>query len=194
LFSLQIAAYSETPVSLQPPRALLCGELSETGILTADEIGGAQFDMAQVQAAADRTPNLRRTRTRRPSLVEVRRPRLPSAARRHLAVGQDKVSSPKHLLASQINRLLDQQQLGQLAAAERLGISQSKVSAIRNYKLHGISLGSLMEVLVALDQLVTIVVRSREAHHHKGRYRLFYERFELVSVVVLSYGRVYVAR
>lgn len=76
-------------------------------------------------------------------------------------------ASPKHRLASQINRLLDQQHLSQLAAAERLGISQSKISAIRNYKLHGISLGRLMEALVALDQRVTIVVRPRAAHSHE---------------------------
>jgi predicted XRE-type DNA-binding protein len=76
---------------------------------------------------------------------------------------EDQRTSPKHLLASQVNRILDDHELSQLAAAERLGISQSKISAIRNYKLHGISLGRLMQALVALDQRVTIVVRSRAA-------------------------------
>ena len=53
--------------------------------------------------------------------------------------------------------------MSQIAAAERLGISQSKVSAIRNYKLHGISLERLLQALVALDQRVAIVVKPRGA-------------------------------
>jgi predicted XRE-type DNA-binding protein len=53
--------------------------------------------------------------------------------------------------------------MSQIAAAERLGISQSKVSAIRNYKLHGISLERLLQALVALDQRVAIVVEPRGA-------------------------------
>jgi predicted XRE-type DNA-binding protein len=72
------------------------------------------------------------------------------------------------LLASEVNRLLDEHKLSQLAAAERLGISQPKVSAIRNYKLHGISLGRLMQALVALDQRVTIVVGPRTATPTEG--------------------------
>lgn len=119
--------------------------------------------MAQIHAPTDRAPAQRRTRVRRTSLVEFSPSRPLSAAHRNLGVSQKRPSSPKHRLAFQINRLLDKQQLSQLAAAERLGISQSKVSAIRNYKLHGISLGRLMEALVALDQRVTIVVRPRAA-------------------------------
>ena len=71
-------------------------------------------------------------------------------------------SSPKYLLAKQINRLLDEQGLGQLAAAKRLGIPQPKVSAIRNLKLHGISVGRLITALVALDQRVTIHIGPRD--------------------------------
>jgi predicted XRE-type DNA-binding protein len=70
-------------------------------------------------------------------------------------------SSPKHSLAAQINRLLDAQHMNQIVAAERMGISQSKISAIRNYKLHGISLERLLQALVALDQRVAIVVKPR---------------------------------
>jgi predicted XRE-type DNA-binding protein len=98
---------------------------------------------------------LGRTRTRR--ALSLRRATSPRPLRSRRAGSR----SPKYKLASQINCLLDEKRLSQLAAAERLGISQSKVSAIRNYKLQGISLGRLMEVLVALDQVVTIVVRSR---------------------------------
>jgi predicted XRE-type DNA-binding protein len=67
--------------------------------------------------------------------------------------------STKTTLASKINHLIDEQGFSQTIAAERLGIPQSKVSAIRNYRLHGISLERLMQVLVALDQRVEIVVR-----------------------------------
>jgi predicted XRE-type DNA-binding protein len=118
--------------------------------------------MAQVQTYPSRTPDLRRTHARgTASLVGFpsSRPERPTQRVR----GDVHRSSPKHLLASQVNRLLDERKLSQLAAAERLSISQSKVSAIRNYKLHGISLGRLMQALVALDQRVTIVVRPRAA-------------------------------
>jgi predicted XRE-type DNA-binding protein len=111
--------------------------------------------MAQVQTPALRTPS---RRLRRPPADQV--PRVTSK----VPLTPDHASSPKHRLASQINRLLDEQKLSQLAASKRLGISQPKISAIRNYKLHGISLGRLMETLVALDQRVTIVIRPRTAH------------------------------
>lgn len=67
--------------------------------------------------------------------------------------------SARATLAVKVNRLLDKQGLSQTSAAQRLGIPQSKVSAIRNYKLHGISLERLMQALIALDQRVEIVVR-----------------------------------
>ncbi len=124
--------------------------------------------MAQIHATTDRGLPQRRTRVRRASLVEFPLSRPVVAAHRHLGVSQKRAASPKHRLAFQINRLLDEQRLSQLVAAERLGISQSKVSAIRNYKLHGISLGRLMEALVALDQRVTIVVRPRAAPYKEA--------------------------
>lgn len=120
--------------------------------------------MAQVHATADRAPNRRGTRAHPTYVVD--RPRLRSGRVAHTSMAADEnrgTPPAKHRLASQINHLLDGQQLGQLAAAKRLGISQSKVSAIRNYKLHGISLERLMQILVALDQRVTIVVRPRAA-------------------------------
>lgn len=120
--------------------------------------------MAQVQASPSRTPDLRRTHARgAASLVGFPSSRPERATQRGFVRGDVHRSSPKHLLASQVNRLLDERKLSQLAAAECLSISQSKVSAIRNYKLHGISLGRLMQALVALDQRVTIVVRPRAA-------------------------------
>lgn len=76
------------------------------------------------------------------------------------SVGLDMVNehSTKATLARKVNGLLDEEGLSQNAAALRLGMPQSKVSAIRNYKLHGISLERLMQALIALNQRVEIVV------------------------------------
>jgi len=115
--------------------------------------------MAQVHATTRRASTLRRTRARQASSAIAT-----SARAVHSGVsGDERGDSPKYLLASQVNRLLDEQNLSQLIAAQRLGIPQSKVSAIRNYKLHGISLGRLLQALVALDQRVSIVVGPRTA-------------------------------
>lgn len=67
--------------------------------------------------------------------------------------------SAKVTLASKLNELLDANGLSQSAAAQLLGMPQPKVSAIRNYKLRGISLERLMQALLALNQQVEIVVK-----------------------------------
>lgn len=67
--------------------------------------------------------------------------------------------SAKVTLASKLNELLDASGLSQSAAAQLLGMPQPKVSAIRNYKLRGISLERLMQALLALNQQVEIVVK-----------------------------------
>ena len=64
----------------------------------------------------------------------------------------------KAILAKKINDILARRGIGQVEAGARLGMSQPKVSAIRNYKLRGISLERLMQALTALDQHVEIVV------------------------------------
>lgn len=72
--------------------------------------------------------------------------------------------SAKVNLASKLNELLDANGLSQSAAAQLLGMPQPKVSAIRNYKLRGMSLERLMQALLALNQQVEIVVKpSRKA-------------------------------
>ena len=68
-------------------------------------------------------------------------------------------SSVKVTLAFKLNELLDENGLNQSAAAQLLGMPQPKVSAIRNYKLRGISLQRLMEALQALNQQVEIIVK-----------------------------------
>jgi len=65
----------------------------------------------------------------------------------------------KTILAKKINDIVESRGLTQLDAAELLGMPQPKVSAIRNYKLRGISLERLMQALTALGQHVLIVVR-----------------------------------
>ena len=62
-------------------------------------------------------------------------------------------------LAMKLNALLEAKQLTQAKAAEILGMPQAKISAIRNYKLQGISLARLMHALTVLGQSVDIVVR-----------------------------------
>lgn len=69
--------------------------------------------------------------------------------------------SAKAVLALRLNEILDQRSLTQAAAARLLGMTQPKISALRNYKLRGISLERLMLGLVALDHSIDIVVRPR---------------------------------
>ena|SRR2546428_5429771 len=67
--------------------------------------------------------------------------------------------SAKTLLAMKLNAVLDARNLTQARAAKMLGMPQPKVSAIRNYKLRGVSLERLMQALMVLGQHVRIVVR-----------------------------------
>lgn len=59
-----------------------------------------------------------------------------------------------------INRALDSRRLTQVAAAKVLGISQPKVSALRNYKLDGFSVERLMGYLTSLGSDIEIRVRA----------------------------------
>ena len=64
----------------------------------------------------------------------------------------------KTILAKKVNDILKKRGLTQVDATKLLGMPQPKVSAIRNYKLRGISLERLMQALTALGQHVEIVV------------------------------------
>jgi predicted XRE-type DNA-binding protein len=66
--------------------------------------------------------------------------------------------SAKAMLAMKINALLEARGLSQSKAARILAMPQPKVSAIRNYKLQGISLARLMQALTVLGQDVRITV------------------------------------
>ena len=82
-------------------------------------------------------------------------------------------------LAHAINGVIARRRLTQVAAAERLGISQPKVSALANYKLDGFSVERLMTLLTALDQDVEIVIRNKPRSRPSGR----------ISVVAVAGGR-----
>jgi predicted XRE-type DNA-binding protein len=65
----------------------------------------------------------------------------------------------KTILAKKINDIIENRVLAQSEAAKLLAMPQPKISAIRNYKLRGISLERLMIALTALGQHVEISVR-----------------------------------
>ena len=69
----------------------------------------------------------------------------------------------KAILSKKINDILDRRGITQGEAARLLAMPQPKVSAIRNYRLRGISLERLMQALTALGQHVEIVVRPSTA-------------------------------
>ncbi len=62
-----------------------------------------------------------------------------------------------------INRILQERNLTQKEAARLLGITQPKVSALRNYKLDGFSVERLMSFATALDYDVVIHLQPRAA-------------------------------
>ena len=67
----------------------------------------------------------------------------------------------KTRLAMAVNAELKRRTLKQVDAAARLGVPQSKVSALVNYRLDQFSVERLMRFLNALDQDVEIVIRPR---------------------------------
>ena len=72
-------------------------------------------------------------------------------------------------LAFALNQLLAGRKLPQAEAAKVLGVTQPKVSALRNYKLAGFSVERLMNLLTALDQDVEIVIRRKPRSRKTGR-------------------------
>jgi predicted XRE-type DNA-binding protein len=72
-------------------------------------------------------------------------------------------------LAYALNGVLGQRRLSQADAATVLGLTQPKISALRNYKLAGYSVERLMNLLTALDQDVEIVIRRKPRSRKTGR-------------------------
>jgi predicted XRE-type DNA-binding protein len=72
-------------------------------------------------------------------------------------------------LAAAIHGVIDGLGRTQAEAAEKLGISQPKVSALLNYKLEGFSVERLMHFLTALDQDLEIVIREKPRSRRMGK-------------------------
>jgi predicted XRE-type DNA-binding protein len=72
-------------------------------------------------------------------------------------------------LAYALNTVIDAQRLTQGVAAQRLGLNQPKVSALRNYKLEGFSVERLMTLLNALDRDIEIVIRKKPRSRSAAR-------------------------
>src|SRR5262245_19871935 len=72
-------------------------------------------------------------------------------------------------LAYALNQVVEHRGLTQAPAAALLGLSQPKVSALRNYKLAGFSVERLMTFLTAAGQDVQIVIRSKPRSRPSAR-------------------------
>lgn len=72
-------------------------------------------------------------------------------------------TSLKRQLAEKLNRALDARGVSQAEAAGLLAIPQPRVSAIRHYKLRGISLQRLMQALADLGHRVQIIVSATDS-------------------------------
>lgn len=72
-------------------------------------------------------------------------------------------------LAVALNAIMDSRKLSQVDAGKQLGISQPKVSALRNYNLEGFSVERLMTFLTAMDFDVDIVIRTKSDRKKPGR-------------------------
>ena len=72
-------------------------------------------------------------------------------------------------LALALNAIMDERRLTQVAAAERLGINQPKISALKNYRLDGFSVERLMTLITALDRDVEIVIRKKPRSRASAR-------------------------
>jgi predicted XRE-type DNA-binding protein len=68
-----------------------------------------------------------------------------------------------------VNRILDVRRMTQVEAAQVLGVSQPKVSALRGYKLDGFSVERLMHFLTALEHDVVIEIRPRVKANREAR-------------------------
>jgi predicted XRE-type DNA-binding protein len=75
-------------------------------------------------------------------------------------------------LAHALNQIIEKRHLTQAAAAELLGVSQPKVSALVNYRLAGFSVERLMTFLTALDRDVEIVIRKKPRSRPTAQIRV----------------------
>lgn len=74
----------------------------------------------------------------------------------------------KTKLAMEINELIGGRKLKQVDAGKILGVPQSKISSLANYRLDGFSVEKLIEFLTLLDQDVEILIRPTRARTGGG--------------------------
>jgi predicted XRE-type DNA-binding protein len=72
-------------------------------------------------------------------------------------------------LAYALNQVLQEHKLSPAAAAEALGVTQSSLSALRQYRLAGFSLERLMNLLTGVDFDVEIVIRKKPRSRKAAR-------------------------
>jgi len=77
-------------------------------------------------------------------------------------------------LAAKIAQIINKRHLSQAQAAELLGISQPKVSAILNGRLRGFSLEKLLHLMIALDRDIEIIVKRKPRTKNHGGMRVIY--------------------
>ena len=75
-------------------------------------------------------------------------------------------------LALKIAQIINKRHLSQTQAAELMGITQPKVSAILSGQLKGFSLEKLMNLLCALDWDVEVVVKKKPSSRKHGRLQV----------------------
>lgn len=78
-----------------------------------------------------------------------------------LGIADTEEHQTKLRLAYAVNKILEEGQHTQAAAASLLNVNQPKVSALQHYKLEGFSVGRLMTFLTALDWDVEIFIRKK---------------------------------
>ncbi|MBW2164419.1 MAG: XRE family transcriptional regulator [Deltaproteobacteria bacterium] len=80
-----------------------------------------------------------------------------------LANPEERLTKAK--IASMIYDIIEQRELTQKEAGAILGVSQPKISALRNGRLDGFSMERLFSFLRALDQDVDIIVHPKKQMH-----------------------------
>jgi predicted XRE-type DNA-binding protein len=75
-------------------------------------------------------------------------------------------------LVHRISVIIEKRGLTQTAAAETLGVTQPKISALLQGRLEGFSMDRLVRFLSALDQNVTIRVRPKRSGKERRSVRV----------------------
>jgi predicted XRE-type DNA-binding protein len=73
---------------------------------------------------------------------------------------------------SALNKAIRDKKLSQAAAAKKLGIHQPDLSRLLGGQLRRYSLGRLLQFLIALDQEVTITVRSKKEKSKRVNFEM----------------------